>query len=337
MFPYADDCGVEIADIPYFIVYNGIDHYCGVRYPGKTFKDGSCQLYKLLSQARAISDNLSNAVQAPMVKDVVKKCSESSISSLYAVDQLMQSTHLVNLEEICHPEKRLRSEKEEKRRKTKSGKTSFTELTCACGVPKGDKEELKAHKEKRHCNNNWRCIIENCKFVGVEAKRLKKHVQNQHFREFYHFCKYCNYGTDEHHLLQNHLSREHKMGIAIPCRKLGCPKMFGSAVSKRRHEMYCSEKKTIHCSYPNCTKSFKREENLNLHIRVVHTGESAKVFCKVCWKSYQTQTSYKVHLKNNQCYPRDMEEIPEEELEQIQKELEEEDDDIEVMDQSETV
>ena len=32
-----------------------------------------------------------------------------------------------------------------------------------------------------------------------------------------------------------------------------------------------------------------------------------------------------------------MEEIPEEELEQIQKELEEEDDDIEVMDQSETV
>ena len=32
-----------------------------------------------------------------------------------------------------------------------------------------------------------------------------------------------------------------------------------------------------------------------------------------------------------------MEEIPEEELAQIQKELEEEDDDIEVMDQSETI
>ena len=151
----------------------------------------------------------------------------------------------MNLEEICHPEKKLRSEKEEKKRKTKTGKTSFTELTCACGVPKGDKEELKAHKEKRHCNNKWRCIIENCKFVGVEAKRLKKHVQNQHFKEYYHFCKYCNYGTDEHHLLQNDLAREHKMGVAIPCRKLGCPKMFGSTVSRRRHEMYCSEKR--HC------------------------------------------------------------------------------------------
>ena len=65
--------------------------------------------------------------------------------------------------------------------------------------------------------------------------------------------------------------------------------------------------------------------------------ESAKVFCKVCWKCYQTQTFYKAHLKNNQCYPRDMDEIPEEELAQIQKELEEEEDDIEVMDQSETV
>ena len=122
MFPYADDCGVEIADIPYFIVYNGIDHYCGVRYPGKTFKDGSSQLYKLLSQARAISDNLSNAVQAPIVKDVVKKCSESSISSLYAVDQLMQSAHLVNLEEICHPEKRLRSERKKRGEKPKVAK-----------------------------------------------------------------------------------------------------------------------------------------------------------------------------------------------------------------------
>ena len=93
MFPYADDCGVDIRDIPYFIVYNGIGHYCGVRYPGKTFKDGCAKLYKLLSEARAISDNLSKSVQAPIVKDVVKKCSESSISSLYAVDQLMQSAH----------------------------------------------------------------------------------------------------------------------------------------------------------------------------------------------------------------------------------------------------
>ena len=74
-----------------------------------------------------------------------------------------------------------------------------------------------------------------------------------------------------------------------------------------------------------------------MHSRVVHTGECAKVFCKVCWKSYQTQTSYKAHLKNKQCYPRDMEEILDEELAQIQKELEEEGDDIEVMDQSETI
>ena len=122
MFPYADDCGVDIADIPYFIVYNGIDHYCGVRYPGKTFKDGCSQLYKLLSQPRAISDNLSNAVQAPVVKDVVKKCSESNIASLYAVDQLMESAYLVNLEEICHQRKSSEVKRKKRREKPKVAK-----------------------------------------------------------------------------------------------------------------------------------------------------------------------------------------------------------------------
>ena len=41
---------------------------------------------------------------------------------------------------------------------------------------------------------------------------------------------------------------------------------------------YTVQKKRLSTAVtPNCTKSFKREENLNLHIRVVHTGESAKV------------------------------------------------------------
>ena len=333
IFPYPDDCGLDIKDIPFFIVYNGFDHYCGVKLPMKTYKDGCKELYDLLSKARAISDSLGQAVSAPIVKQVVKKASENSISSLYAVDQLMQSAHLVNLEEIMDPtKKKKRVDKDDKRRKTKSGKTSFTEFTCACGVPKEDKEDLKAHQEKRHTNNNWKCIIENCKFVGKESKRLKKHVQNQHFKEFYHFCKYCTYGTDERHLLDNHMSKKHQMGVAIPCTKLGCSKMFGSVVSRRRHEIYCKEQKIYECEYENCSKTFKRLENYNLHIKVVHTGEAAKVFCKVCWKTYQTKTSYKAHLRNNQCYPRDMDEIPEDELANIEKELQQEDEDIQVMD-----
>ena len=119
------------------------------------------------------------------------------------------------------------------------------------------------------------------------------------------------------------MSKKHKMGVAIPYTKLG---------SRKRCEIYCKEQKFYQCDYPNCTKSFKRLDKYNLHIKVVHTGDATKVFCKVCWKSHQKNTSYKSHLRKNQCYPRDTDEIPEDEFEQIQKQLEEEDEDIEIMD-----
>ena len=68
----------------------------------------------------------------------------------------------------------------------------------------------------------------------------------------------------------------------------------------------------------------------------VHTGELAKVFCKICYKSYQSRTSYKAHLKNNQCKPRELDEIPEEELKEIEGELGlEEDEDIEELEPEE--
>ena len=130
LFPYPDDCGLDIKDIPFFVVYNGYDHYCGVKFPMKTFKDGCKELYQLLSKARAISDNLAQSVTSPLVKQVVKKASENSIASLYSVDQLMQSAHLVTLEEIMDPKKKKqKDDKDDKRRKTKSGKTSFNDFT----------------------------------------------------------------------------------------------------------------------------------------------------------------------------------------------------------------
>ena len=332
VFPYATDCGTEIKDIAFFLVYNGFDHYCGVKYPFKHFKDGCKELYNLLSQARTLGDNLAQCVKVPTVKDIMSKASEHAITSLYAVDTMMQAAPNVNLEEDESGAKKRKLDKEAKTRKTKTGTTSFKEFTCACGVPKSDKEDLKSHRERRHSNNNWRCIIEDCKFSSHESKRLKKHVQNIHFKEFYHFCKYCPKGCDDKHVIQNHMSRDHQLGVNIPCRKLGCQKMFGSVVSRNRHESFCGEGKKYICSqYPPCKKGFKRESNFLNHVKLVHTGETAMVFCKICLKKYQTQTSYKAHLKNAQCKPRELDEIGEDELKQIEDQLidEEGDDDIE--------
>ena len=98
-FPYQDDDGIDIKDISIFLVYNGFDHYGGVKYPGSTFKDGCKELYSHLTKARVLSDNLLQHVNVPVVKDVLSKVSERSIASLYSVDGLVLNFHLVNLEE----------------------------------------------------------------------------------------------------------------------------------------------------------------------------------------------------------------------------------------------
>ena len=78
---------------------------------------------------------------------------------------------------------------------------------------------------------------------------------------------------------------------------------------------------------------------MNRHLGTVHTGEIPKVFCKICYKTYQSNTSFKAHLKNNQCKPRVLDEIPEDELKKIEKQLlidEDEEQDIQEVDPDES-
>ena len=52
-------------------------------------------------------------------------------------------------------------------------------------------------------------------------------------------------GTDEAHLIQNHMGGKHKFGVSLPCINLGCSKMFNSAVSRDRHMKYCGVAKSV--------------------------------------------------------------------------------------------
>ena len=106
-----------------------------------------------------------------------------------------------------------------------------------------------------------------------------KHVQNKHFREFYYHCKYCNYGTDEAHLLENYISGKHKLGVRLPCVNLGCLKMFNSTVSRGRYIKYCGVAKSLKCQY--CEKVYKREANLKNTMRLF-TKESEQLFIASC-------------------------------------------------------
>ena len=89
-FPYDKDFGLDLSDIPLFLVFNGIDHYCSVQPLKKNFKDGTRTLYELLSKARALSDTLAQSTESGIVKGIFQKASENSMASLYSVDKLIK-------------------------------------------------------------------------------------------------------------------------------------------------------------------------------------------------------------------------------------------------------
>ena len=309
-FPEGEDIGTEVEDIPIVLVYNNEHHYTGTRSIKKNFKDGIDALSGMLKDCRILGDALQNLVEDNNCKKLIAKVSETTIGFHYEIDKMVQTAlEIEGLEEALEPSKK-RARRDSgggtKKRLNREGKTCFDELTCHCGVQKQSQDALDDHIERRHKNrglNNWECIMKVCepkRFRSVYNYALKKHVQNKHFREFYYHCKYCDYATDEAHLLENHNGGKHKLGVSLPCVNLGCSKMFNSAVSRDRHMKYCGVGKTLKCQY--CKRVYKREVNLKRHDEIVHQKIGNTFYCNLCEHTYQSKTTYSAHYKNNQCY-----------------------------------
>ena len=99
----------------------------------------------------------------------------------------------------------------------------------------------------------------------------------------------------------NHMFTKHSMGVQLPCRNLGCDKMFPSENSLKNHERYCQVGKQFTCIH--CGRKYKRVKNLKAHTKNMHTKDGAgKLLCNYCGKSYESNTSYRAHYTNNQCF-----------------------------------
>ena len=323
-FPEGNDIGTDIVDIPIVLVYNNDHHYVGTRSLKRNFKDCIDSLSYMLKDCRILGNTLQQFVEDINCKKLISKVSETCTGFHYEVDKMIQTAlEIQGLEEAVEPSKKRvrRDSGQTRKRLTRDGKTSFDDLTCHCRVQKQSQAELDDHVNRRHEGkgvDNWHCIWKGCPFKSVYNYSLKKHVQNQHFREFYHHCKYCVYSTYEAHLLENHMGGKHKLGVSLPCVNLGCSKMFNSAVSRDRHMKYCGVGKSLKCQY--CKKVYKREGNLKKHDKVVHQRIGTTFYCNLCQHTYQSKTTYSAHYKNKQCYPvegapKDVEDQEEEEVE----------------------
>ena len=187
---------------------------------------------------------------------------------------------------------------------TRDGHTSMTTLHCHCGVRKATKEDLEDHKKRNHSSGSWKCGYKGCKTVCSgknPEKSLRKHVRNQHLNEYLYWCKYCTtYGKDQRHLVINHMFTVHGMGQQLPCRHIGCNKLFPSLQSLKEHEQFCREGKKYSCDF--CQRMYKRMKNMKAHIKNMHmTTGAGKLLCTACGRTYESKTSYTAHYTNNQC------------------------------------
>ena len=323
IFPYIQDTGLDLKDIPIIIVHNGLHHFVAAKNPQPTFKDAILDISHHLQQGRFICDSLS--AQDPSVKGVVATTSKTVANLAYQLERLFKPPTQEELaaaaaaaeqgdEHGAPAPKRKRHSSTDigdiiqySNAMTRDGNTSMTTLTCSCGVKKDTKDELTDHIKRHHDVNaggSWSCAYRDCTTVckGVNPeKALRKHVRNQHLNEYLYWCKYCtSYGKDQKHLVINHIYRKHGMGQQLPCRNMGCDKMFPSLQSLKEHEEFCQEGKKYNCQF--CNRKYKRVKNMKFHIKNMHQKDGqGKLLCSYCGKAYESMTTYKAHYNNNQC------------------------------------
>ena len=318
IFPNVKDTGLDLNDIPIVIVHNGLHHFVGAHYPQPTFKHGILDICQHLQQARFIADSLK--VKDEAVHGVVTTTAKTVATLAYNLERLFKPPTGYELAAAAAareqgtqpPAKRIRHHSndgdiiEYENAMTRDGKTSMTNLHCSCGVRKDSKKLLKEHIDRNHNEETggvWRCAYTGCKTVckGLNPeKALRKHVRNQHLGEWLYWCKYCtSYGKDQRHLVVNHIYRFHGLGQQLPCRNMGCQKMFPSFQSLKDHEQFCQQGKKYTCQF--CTRKYKRVKNMKTHMKNMHLETGGKMLCSYCGRSYESLTAYKAHYNQNLC------------------------------------
>ena len=318
IFPNMKATGLDLNDIPIVIVHNGLHHFVGAHYPQPTFKHGILDICQHLQQARFIAD--SPKVKDEVVHGVVTTTAKTVTTLAYNLERLFKpptgdelaAAAAAREQGTQPPAKRVRHHFndgdiiEYENAITRDGTTSMTNLHCSCGVRKDNKKLLKEHIDRNHnaeTGDVWRCAYTGCKTVckGLNPeKTLRKHVTNQHLGEWLYWCKYCtSYGKDQRHLVVNHIYRFHGLGQQLPCRNMGCQKMFPSFQSLKDHEQFCQQGKKYTCQF--CTRKYKRVKNMKTHMKNMHLETGGKMLCSYCGRSYESLTAYKAHYNQNLC------------------------------------
>ena len=274
------------------IVHNGVDHFPGTKPRIPNFRGGVDQVFQTLVSAANICSNLKLSTEDKTVSVTINQAMDVIKSVGHNLNKHFIPTPLKNNPVFHHLKKENHPRSLEKPDRSNQNLPPFIvpvenclQMMMSCSITQDTNHKL---------NSNWNCVM--CDKQITTSKGLKRHVLSIHFGEFLHYCIYCSFGRNEKHAVVSHTKSVHGMGCDYKCDKTDkCTAVFNSLFKLKRHQKYCGEEKAHACD--QCNSKFMRLENLNHHIKILHTGELEKVKCDFCLRLYQSVSSYRAALQ----------------------------------------
>ena len=162
--------------------------------------------------------------------------------------------------------------------------------------------DLMKHKQDSHpLDLNLKCG--SCEKVFVQGNQLKNHENTVHKVMKLYKCNSCEKKFNSRGNRRNHTIKVHIEQNEVPISE-DLNKTFNSPKQKspKKLSFECDKvlpsvkgKDKMKCEF--CTKTFKQNLNLSVHIRFVHK-EKEKHACNVCGMDFRFPANFKYHMDN---------------------------------------
>jgi hypothetical protein len=165
-----------------------------------------------------------------------------------------------------------------------------------CGATLADQRYLALHTAAEHEGQRpFPCTITGCKWSGKYEEHRKKHLRDAHSAHFFHKCEICHKAFSSRQAKNVHVQEQHYS------RQYACE--FCEDICETE-EVYFEHLQNRHprerphaCPVLGCFRTYKQADQLDVHVRSVHEGESFVCGRDGCGLDFSTEGARQFHIK----------------------------------------